>query len=186
MSVSGLFTIPYWLFWLLCVSIHILEFFGYNALRTSVDILRGIAWTLWIAPQRGWRWVTSFYQQEFFWSMSTAYFPLDYVGLTFFHPSLAVPWEQVLPSWVRWTPRYFLSVNVTVSVFDTCFLILSVCCECWKYKRFLFPFFPVHLSEPPGRTGLVRVTRGSGSGARPCFSGSQCWASFVVLSVYPP
>ena len=22
---------------------------------------------------------------------STAYFPLDYVGLTFFHPSLAVP-----------------------------------------------------------------------------------------------
>ena len=53
MSVSGLFAILYWLFWLLCVSIHILEFFGYNALRTSVGILRGIAWTLWMPHSEG-------------------------------------------------------------------------------------------------------------------------------------
>ena len=48
------------------------------------------------------------------------------------------------------------------------------------------PFLPVHLSEPPGRTGLVRVTRDSGSAAPPCFSGPRCWASFGILSMYLP
>ena len=48
------------------------------------------------------------------------------------------------------------------------------------------PFLPVHLSEPPGRTGLVRVTRDSGSAARPCFSGPRCWASFGILSMHLP
>ena len=126
---------------------------------------------------------------------STAYFPLDYVGLPFFHPSLAVPWEQVFRSWVRWTPRYFISVNVTVSVFDTCFLILSVCCECWKYKRFLFPFLPVHLSEPPGRTGhsgshgawgveLARVSQALSAGHHLVYS--LCtFLSLVSLQTFP-
>ena len=45
---------------------------------------------------------------------------------------------------------------------------------------------PFHLSEPPGRTGLVRVTWGSGSAAGPCLSGPRCWASFGVLSVCLP
>lgn len=47
-------------------------------------------------------------------------------------------------------------------------------------------FPPFHLSEPPGSTGLVGVTRGSGSAARLCFSGPQCWASFGVLSMCLP
>lgn len=70
-----------------------LEFFVYNALRTSVGI-----WERKHGPS----------------GLSHSLFSIRLCGLLYY-THLLIPWEQVLPSWVRWTPRLFLSVNVIVN-----------------------------------------------------------------------